>query len=82
MKRQELIRTKSFKGPAKLPGVDFSDHLNYWKFGYSAVMITDTAFYRNNNYHQVGDTMENLDLRRMGLVIDEIASALKGLKAD
>jgi hypothetical protein len=30
-----------------VPGVDFSDHWSFWKFGYRAVMVTDTAFYRN-----------------------------------
>ena len=80
MKKQNVIRTKSFKAPAKLPGVDFSDHLNYWRYDYSAVMITNTAFYRNKNYHQATDKMETLDLHRMGLVIDEVYLTLKGLK--
>lgn len=80
MKKHRLVKTKSFKGPAKLYGIDFSDHLNYWKYGYSAVMITDTAFYRNKNYHQNTDKMETLDLNRMSLVIDEVYLTLKKLK--
>jgi hypothetical protein len=80
MANQGLIRTKSFKSPKSLPGVDFSDHLNYWKFGYSAVMITNTAFYRNKNYHKVSDKMETLDINRMSLVIDEVYLTLKELK--
>ena len=80
MKKQHLLPTKSFKGPKKLPGVDFSDHRNYWKYGYSAVMVTNTAFYRNTNYHKPGDTLETLDVRRMALVIDEVFLALKNLK--
>jgi len=80
MKRICLIKTKSFKAPKSLPGVDFSDHLNYWKFGYSAVMITNTAFYRNNNYHTKADKIETLDLKKMSLVIDEIFLSLKKLK--
>jgi hypothetical protein len=79
MKRQELIRTKSFKGPSFIPGVDFSDHLNYWKFGYSAVMITNTSFYRNKNYHQQTDKLETLDLTKMGAVIDEVFTTIKQL---
>ena len=42
---------KRFKAPAGLSGVDFSDRLNYWKFGYPAVLLTGMAFYRNRNYH-------------------------------
>ncbi|MDX1651570.1 MAG: M28 family peptidase [Brumimicrobium sp.] len=75
-KREDLIRTKKFAAPKALPGIDFSDHLNYWKFGYSAIMITDTAFYRNKNYHKTTDTMEKLDLHRMALVIDTVLLSL------
>ena len=67
-----VIRTKSFLGPASLPGIDFSDHLNYWAFGFSALMVTDTAFYRNKNYHEPTDTLETLDLGRMAKVIDGV----------
>lgn len=80
MKQQRLIKTKSFRGPASLPGVDFSDHLNYWKYGYSAVMITNTSFYRNKNYHETTDKMETLDLKRMALVIDEVFLSVKQIK--
>jgi hypothetical protein len=72
MMQQNFIRTKSFKSFKKLPGVDFSDHRNYWAFGHSAVMITNTAFYRNNNYHKTSDTFETLDTERMCKVIDAV----------
>ena len=75
-KQSETILTKTFTGPTTLPGIDFSDHLNYWKFGYSALMITDTSFYRNKNYHQVTDTMETLDINRMAKVIDGVFKTL------
>lgn len=71
-KKSETIKTKKFTGPRALPGIDFSDHLNYWNFGYSAMMITDTSFYRNKNYHQKTDTMETLDITRMAKVVDGI----------
>lgn len=73
------IRTKKFSGPAALEGIDFSDHLNYWKFGISALMITDTSFYRNKNYHETTDTIETLDLNRMAKVIDGVFQALVAL---
>lgn len=75
-KKAETIKTKKFTGPKALPGIDFSDHLNYWNYGYSALMITDTSFYRNKNYHQKTDTMETLDIYRMAKVIDGIYVAL------
>lgn len=70
------IKTKTFTGPKSLPGIDFSDHLNYWKFGFSALMITDTSFYRNKNYHQKTDQMDTLDLNRMAKVIDGVKATL------
>jgi hypothetical protein len=75
-KKKKTIRTKRFTGPKSIQGIDFSDHLNYWKFGYSAVMVTDTAFYRNRNYHQKSDTMETLDFHRMSKVIDGVFTVL------
>lgn len=73
------IKTKIFTGTAGLPGIDFSGHLNYWKFGFSALMITDTAFYRNKNYHKTTDTMETLDINRMAKVIDGMFSTIMAL---
>ncbi|MFN0290543.1 M28 family peptidase [Pedobacter helvus] len=75
-KQAKAVKTEEFNAPRSLPGIDFSDHLNYWDFGYSAMMITDTSFYRNKNYHKKTDTMETLDIRRMAKVIDGIYIAL------
>ena len=63
------IKVQSLSAPAWLAGIDFSDHLNYWKFGYDAIMVTDTAFYRNKNYHQATDTIDTLDFSRMSEVV-------------
>ncbi|WP_345167886.1 M28 family peptidase [Nibribacter koreensis] len=71
-----LIKSKKFTGPPALPGIDFSDHLNYWKLGYSALMLTDTSFYRNKNYHEPTDTLETLDLTKMAKVIDGVYGTL------
>lgn len=56
---------ESLNAPSLIPGVDFSDHRSFWKFGYPAFMITDTAFYRNPNYHGPGDLPSTLDYERM-----------------
>lgn len=73
---QNLIKTKKFTAPKLLQGIDFSDHLNYWKFGYSALMLTNTAFYRNPHYHKPTDRMETLDIQRMSKVIDNTLHTL------
>jgi hypothetical protein len=79
-KSTKTIRTKEFKGPKSLVGIDFSDHLNYWQFGFSALMLTDTGFYRNHNYHQKTDTLETLDLTKMTAVIDALYDVILQLK--
>jgi hypothetical protein len=79
-KKTKEIKTKKFTGPERLQGVDFSDHLNYWKFGYSAMMVTNTAFYRNKNYHETTDTMETLDFYRMSKVINGVFKVLIQMK--
>jgi Zn-dependent M28 family amino/carboxypeptidase len=70
------LPVRSINAPRFIPGVEFSDHLNYWREGYPAVMITDTAFYRNANYHTITDTAEKLDYRRMGHVVEGVYAAV------
>jgi len=42
-----------------------SDHRNYWRYGYDAVVINDTSFLRNPHYHQKTDAIDTLDFTRM-----------------
>ena len=44
--------------------------------GWDAVMVTDTAFVRNPNYHSPEDTASTLDYRRMAGVVDGVANAV------
>ena len=69
----------SINAPTLIPGIDFSDQLSYWNAGYSAVMITDTAFYRNRNYHTANDTAEKLDYKRMAMVVEGVHAAVSEL---
>lgn len=62
----------SVNAPPLLPGIDFSDHLNYWQEGFPAFMVTDTAFMRNQNYHLAGDTYDKLDYGRMAKVVQAV----------
>jgi hypothetical protein len=48
-----------------LPEVRLSDHANFWDEGYPAIMLTDTAYMRNQHYHGPGDVMARLDLEAM-----------------
>jgi hypothetical protein len=74
--RATSIEVSTLKVPSWVHGVDFSDHRNYWEFGYDAVMITDTAFYRNPNYHKETDTIDTLDFNKMKDVVKGVCWAL------
>lgn len=67
----------SIRAPTIVPGVDFSDHMNYWPYGINAAMVTDTAFYRNRGYHTASDTADTLDLKRLGEVVVAVFEALR-----
>jgi hypothetical protein len=80
MNKNSNVRTISLNAPASVPGIDFSDHLNYWKYGFVAVMITDTSFYRNANYHERSDTLDTLNIDKMAEVIKGVFASILNLK--
>src|ERR1051325_4542234 len=74
------VETLSVPGNGGLvPAVRLSDHSPFWDVGYPAVMITDTSFYRNPNYHGATDTLESLDLAFMAKVCEGIVRAALAL---
>ena len=79
MKGSTPLPVYSFRGPASLPGVDFSDHRNYWPHDIPAAMVTNTAFYRNTAYHRPEDTAERLDYDRMAMVVVGVFEAVDQL---
>ena len=80
VKKSMLSATKlpvySINAPALIQGIDFSDHLNFWHFGYPAVLITDTSFMRNTAYHTEQDTAERLDYVKMAEVVKGLYQAV------
>ncbi len=69
----------SINAPRSLPGIDLSDNASFWDRGDPAVMGTDSAFYRNQNYHTAADLPETLDYGRMAKVLSGVARAVIGL---
>jgi len=55
--------------PGAIPGIGWSDHWSFWQEGYPAIMVTDTAPFRNPNYHRPTDTADTLDYDRMARVV-------------
>ena len=64
-----------------VPGVSWSDHRSFWRKGYRALMVTDTAFYRYRHYHAPTDTPEKLDYPTMARVTQGLAGALRRVSA-
>ncbi|MDP2943678.1 MAG: M20/M25/M40 family metallo-hydrolase, partial [Candidatus Omnitrophota bacterium] len=58
------------------PAISFSDHWSFWKFGYKAVMVTDSAFYRTPYYHTPEDTFEKLNYASMAELVKALYRVL------
>ncbi|MEN6488099.1 MAG: M28 family peptidase [Smithella sp.] len=79
LKKHSSIPVETLVTVSAVPGVDFSDHKSFWDEGYPAVMITDTAFYRNPNYHSSTDTIDTLDFDRMKMLLKGLVETIKAL---
>jgi Peptidase family M28 len=65
--------------PASVPGVAWSDHRSFWDVGVPAVMVTDTAPFRDPHYHRETDTPDHLDYARMARLVAGLAEVVRGL---
>jgi len=65
--------------PAFVPGVAWSDQLSFWRVGYPAVMVTDTAFYRYPHYHRASDTPDRIRYEEMARVVGGLARAIASI---
>lgn len=63
------IRARSLTAPEFFGGINLSDHASFWAHGFPAVMVTDTSFFRNRNYHQESDTIDTLNFEQMAEVV-------------
>jgi len=67
--------------PGLVPGVAWSDHRSFWRQGYEALMVTDTAFYRYPHYHTPDDTPDKLHYGALARVAEGLANAVETLAA-
>lgn len=63
----------------QLPDTRRSDHTAFWEQGFPAVMLTDTANFRNPHYHRPSDTIDTLNLDFMASVTDAVTAAILSL---
>jgi len=72
MKTNSEIGVYAIDFPTGQDLAGLSDHRNYWHFGFPALMINDTSFLRNPNYHEVTDTLDTLDFTKMKAVVEGV----------
>ena len=63
----------------EISGANLSDHSPFWNLGYKAMMITDTAFYRNPNYHEPNDTIDTLNFKHFSKLVFGLYQSLMQL---
>jgi len=62
--------------PEWITGIGWSDHWSFWREGYRAIMVTDTAFFRYAHYHTREDTPEKIDYDRLARVTKGLAEVV------
>lgn len=73
------VKTKVLPVPMRgrtLPDTRRSDHSPFWDQGFNALMVTDTSFLRNPNYHSPSDEISSLDLPFLTAVCEGLHAAL------
>lgn len=70
------IPSEALRGPQAGELSDFgrSDHLAFWEKGHPCLMLTDSANFRNPNYHLPSDTVETLNFQRMSALVEGLAA--------
>lgn len=71
--------SEGVSAPSYIQGIDFSDHLSFYKHNIPALMITDTAFFRSRTYHTPQDTIDRLNIDKMVQLTDELEKMFKKL---
>jgi Zn-dependent M28 family amino/carboxypeptidase len=69
IRKYSKVKARSLTAPEFFGGINLSDNYSFWQHGYRAVMVTDTSFFRNRNYHQETDTIDTLNFDRMAEVV-------------
>jgi len=69
IRKYSNINARSLRAPEFFGGINLSDNYSFWRHQYRAIMVTDTSFFRNRNYHQETDTIDTLDFAMMAEVV-------------
>jgi Zn-dependent M28 family amino/carboxypeptidase len=81
-RRHAKVGSEGAALPEAVTGIAFSDQWSFWRAGYPAFMVTDTAFFRNPNYHSANDTPQTLDYARLTRVVEGLLPVVAALAND
>lgn len=71
--------SEGLAAPTATPGIDWSDHGSFWKFKVPAIMVTDTAYFRDPHYHAATDGGQQVDYQRMARVAQGVEAVTRDL---
>ena len=72
-----LFPAEGVAAPGWITGIDWSDHRSFWKYGYKAAMITDTALFRYPYYHTREDTIDKIRFSHLARVVEGLEIVLR-----
>lgn len=81
-RRHAQFPAESAALPELIQEIGWSDQWSFWQFGYAALMVTDTALFRNPHYHSPSDTPETLDYDRLALVTEGLIGVTLDLASE
>ena len=67
-RRHTEMPTIGGTAPDQVAGIGWSDHWSFWKQGFPAIMITDTALFRYPHYHKRTDTPDKVDYAKLARI--------------
>jgi Zn-dependent M28 family amino/carboxypeptidase len=79
MRQRGTVGVEGLSAPGFIPPLFLSDHSSFWRYGFPALMITDTAFLRNPHYHSATDTPATLNYDFLANVVVAVHAAVLAL---
>lgn len=78
-RRETRFPSQGVAAPGWIPGITWSDHASFWRRGFRAILISDTAPFRYPYYHTELDTPDRLDYARVARVVHGVAHVVRAL---
>lgn len=81
-RQQTPFPSEGIAAPQWLEGINLSDHLSFWRQGWPALMVTDTAPRRYPYYHDPQDVPEQVDYAKTARVVLGLRQVVAALAND